>query len=175
LGRASAQYFTIALRKAAESLRDNWSFCNLSFHGQNHSRARAMKSAAKSGKRRSHLSHVDKQVGAQVKFFRMHRGLSQGELGATLGITFQQIQKYEKGTNAIATARLPSLCKALGITPNDLYGDLFNGMQKGPPAAVLPQMTTASVKAGLLLDDLPATVRGSVVRFIRTLAGGPEE
>ena len=137
-----------------------------------------MKSAAKSGqangKRRSHLSHVDKQVGAQVKFFRMHRGLSQGELGATLGITFQQIQKYEKGTNAIATARLPSLCATLGITPNDLYGDLFNGKQQ-KRAPVLPQMTTASVKAGLLLDDLPASVRGSVVRFIRTLAGDPEE
>jgi DNA-binding Xre family transcriptional regulator len=48
--------------------------------------------------------------------------MSQTELGKSLGVTFQQIQKYEKGTNAIASTRIPDLCRALKITPNDLFG-----------------------------------------------------
>ena len=75
--------------------------------------------------KRRGLGHIDEEVGARVRQYRLRKGLSQTTLADAIGVTFQQIQKYEKGTNAIATARLPMLCDVLGITPNDLYGDLF--------------------------------------------------
>ena len=41
-------------------------------------------------------------------------------LGSALGVTFQQIQKYEHGTNAVASTRISDLCRTLEMTPNDL-------------------------------------------------------
>jgi transcriptional regulator with XRE-family HTH domain len=72
-------------------------------------------------KRRHGLEHVDRQVGAVIRRFRLARGMSQEKLASALDVSFQQIQKYENGSNAVATTRLPALCKALGISPNDLY------------------------------------------------------
>jgi transcriptional regulator with XRE-family HTH domain len=53
--------------------------------------------------------------------FRIARGLSQTELGNAVGVTFQQIQKYEKGKNAIAPGRLRQMCGILGVTPAEIY------------------------------------------------------
>ena len=63
----------------------------------------------------------DRQLGNRLRQLRFTRGMSQTELGNALGISFQQIQKYENGTNAIASTRIPALCKALGINPEELY------------------------------------------------------
>src|SRR5207237_5643960 len=49
---------------------------------------------------------VDKHVGGRVRMRRMMLGVSQEKLGAGLGLTFQQVQKYEKGTNRISASRL---------------------------------------------------------------------
>jgi transcriptional regulator with XRE-family HTH domain len=53
---------------------------------------------------------------------RVKLGMSQTELGDALGVTFQQIQKYELGKNAVASTRIADLCRALEMTPNDLFG-----------------------------------------------------
>jgi len=74
---------------------------------------------------RGRHTDIDKKVGARIKLLRLERGLSQEQLGDALGLTFQQIQKYEKGTNAVASTRIPLLCKILKIEPNDLFR--FNG------------------------------------------------
>ncbi len=58
---------------------------------------------------------VDLHVGMRLKLRRQMLELSQNELGQRLGITFQQIQKYEKGTNRIGASRLYELAKALNI------------------------------------------------------------
>jgi transcriptional regulator with XRE-family HTH domain len=50
---------------------------------------------------------VDKHVGSRVRMRRKMLNMSQGKLGAGLGITFQQVQKYENGTNRISASRLP--------------------------------------------------------------------
>jgi transcriptional regulator with XRE-family HTH domain len=48
--------------------------------------------------------------------------MSQSELGKALGMAFQQIQKYENGTNAVAATRIGELCRVLEIFPNELFG-----------------------------------------------------
>ena len=61
---------------------------------------------------------IDKHVGSRVRMRRMMLGMSQTKLGDALGITFQQVQKYEKGTNRIPTttaaAAIPSNSAAKG-------------------------------------------------------------
>jgi transcriptional regulator with XRE-family HTH domain len=65
---------------------------------------------------------IDKKIGSVIRIRRIKLGMSQGELDKALGVTFQQIQKYENGANAIASTRIPDLCKILEMTPNDLFG-----------------------------------------------------
>jgi transcriptional regulator with XRE-family HTH domain len=56
---------------------------------------------------------IDKHVGARVRMRRMLIGMSQEKLGDALGLTFQQIQKYEKGSNRISASRLQQISEAL--------------------------------------------------------------
>jgi transcriptional regulator with XRE-family HTH domain len=56
---------------------------------------------------------IDKHVGARVRMKRMLSGMSQEKLGEALGLTFQQIQKYEKGANRISASRLQQISEAL--------------------------------------------------------------
>jgi transcriptional regulator with XRE-family HTH domain len=58
---------------------------------------------------------VDKHVGSRVRMRRLMLGMSQEELGDKLGISFQQVQKYEKGTNRISASRLHEMSEILQV------------------------------------------------------------
>lgn len=58
---------------------------------------------------------IDIEVGTKVCHYRRARGISQAQLGETLGITFQQVQKYEKGTNRISASKLVLIARALRV------------------------------------------------------------
>ena len=58
---------------------------------------------------------VDKLVGQNIRIFRKTKGLSQTTLGNALGITFQQIQKYENGVNRVGSGRVAKIAKVLGV------------------------------------------------------------
>jgi len=58
---------------------------------------------------------IDRHVGARVRMRRMLLGMSQEKLGEALGLTFQQVQKYEKGTNRISASRLQQISETLNI------------------------------------------------------------
>jgi|tagenome__1003787_1003787.scaffolds.fasta_scaffold14653889_1 transcriptional regulator with XRE-family HTH domain len=68
---------------------------------------------------------IDRVVGQRLRTLRQAAGMSQGALGQASGITFQQIQKYEKGTNRISVGRLVHLAKALGTTTAVLLAEPF--------------------------------------------------
>lgn len=65
------------------------------------------------GKKRT-LDQTDIFVGARVRFYRRQKSMSQTDLGGQLGLTFQQVQKYEKGTNRIGAGRLAAIARILG-------------------------------------------------------------
>jgi len=71
-------------------------------------------------------TEVDVFVGAQLKFLRKSAGLSQTEFANQVGVTFQQIQKYERGANRIGASRLWSLCQVFNVKP----GRFFDGVEK---------------------------------------------
>src|SRR5262245_60591158 len=64
---------------------------------------------------------IDVHVGSRVRFRRMLLGMSQEKLGEKLGLTFQQVQKYEKGINRIGASRLFDLAQVLGVTVQFFY------------------------------------------------------
>jgi transcriptional regulator with XRE-family HTH domain len=128
----------------------------------------AKKQRSARGKRRPGLERVDAEVGANLREHRIRAGLSQTEVGTKAGVTFQQIQKYENGLNAIATARLPALCQALNISPNDLFGSLFQtGRTREPP----PQLSSFAVKLALAIEQLPRGGRSAVAELVKAWTG----
>jgi transcriptional regulator with XRE-family HTH domain len=58
---------------------------------------------------------IDKHVGHRIRLRRMMLGMSQGTLGTALGLTFQQVQKYEKGANRVGASRLQQISQALQV------------------------------------------------------------
>ena len=66
---------------------------------------------------------VDKYVGSRVRMRRIMLGMSQEKLGESLGITFQQIQKYEKGTNRVGASRLQNISAILNVPVSFFFED----------------------------------------------------
>lgn len=58
---------------------------------------------------------IDRHVGSRIRMRRMLSGVSQEKLGESLGLTFQQIQKYEKGANRVSASRLQQIAKVLEV------------------------------------------------------------
>lgn len=65
---------------------------------------------------------VDVEVGARVRLRRKLIGMSQDTLGKSIGVTFQQVQKYEKGTNRIGSSRLHQIARVLNTSVASLFG-----------------------------------------------------
>ncbi|WP_191555768.1 helix-turn-helix domain-containing protein [Brevundimonas aurantiaca] len=68
-------------------------------------------------------SDIDTKIGANVRHRREALGITQAQLGQSVGVTFQQIQKYERGANRISAAALLKIANALECSVADLYGD----------------------------------------------------
>ena len=75
---------------------------------------------------------VDRFIGARVRMRRVLAGMSQEKLGEALGITFQQIQKYEKGTNRISVSRLHQIAGILGVPVSTFYEGAPEGGEAAP-------------------------------------------
>lgn len=65
---------------------------------------------------------LDTAIGARLRAYRQAKDLTQSAIGQSLGVTFQQIQKYENGKNRISGSSIVAICRALNITPNELLG-----------------------------------------------------
>ena len=73
---------------------------------------------------------IDKEIGSRMRMRRMLIGMSQEKLGEMLGLTFQQVQKYEKGTNRISVGRMIDIANVLGVE----IGFFFEGLSGGKKA-----------------------------------------
>lgn len=74
---------------------------------------------------------IDIHVGGRVRLRRMLLGMSQEKLGERLGLTFQQIQKYEKGVNRIGASRLFDMAHVLGVPVQFFYEEAPTGVTPG--------------------------------------------
>jgi transcriptional regulator with XRE-family HTH domain len=81
------------------------------------------------------LSRIDAEIGRRLRECRKAAGLSQTQLGEPIGVSFQQIQKYERGTNRISCSAAVALCAVLEIDPAKLFG----GVQAAAAGGDLPR------------------------------------
>ncbi|XGA07968.1 MAG: helix-turn-helix transcriptional regulator [Wolbachia endosymbiont of Xenopsylla cheopis] len=85
-----------------------------------------------SGDRKVKNKEVDKYIGKKIKESRLIKKMTQSDLGQEISLTFQQVQKYEKGINCISASRLYYLAKVLEIDVNDFFPkDVFQKEQAG--------------------------------------------
>lgn len=80
---------------------------------------------------RKHPDPKDVEVGRRVRAFRLNKGLSQEKLGDELGITFQQVQKYEKGVNRIGAGRLQRISEILGVPVSEFFATSASASSAG--------------------------------------------
>jgi len=80
---------------------------------------------------------LDIEVGRRVRSLRLEKGMSQEKLGNQLALTFQQIQKYENGTNRIGAAKLQRIAQILGVSVSALYPDPVPAGQNSQEVAEL--------------------------------------
>ncbi len=79
-------------------------------------------------------SPVDVHVGARVRLRRTLLGMTQTTLGDALGLTFQQVQKYERGTNRVSASRLYDLSRVLDMSIEHFFEDMPPEVAARPPA-----------------------------------------
>ena len=110
-----------------------------------------MKSASETVAAKKAPNPIDRHVGSRVRMRRMMLGMSQEKLGDALGLTFQQVQKYEKGTNRIGASRLQQISEILQVPVSFFFegaptqpGALPGGMSEAPSPAYVSDFLATS-------------------------------
>lgn len=127
---------------------------------------------------------IDIHVGSRIRLRRTMLGMSQEKLGEALGITFQQIQKYEKGTNRVGASRLQNISTILNVPVSFFFEDA-----PGDPSTGQPGMAEAN-SSNYVVDFLSSSeglqlnrafikipdpkVRRKLVDLVKSLASEPD-
>jgi transcriptional regulator with XRE-family HTH domain len=131
---------------------------------------------------------IDIHVGSRVRLRRMMLSMSQEKLGEHLGITFQQIQKYEKGTNRIGASRLQAIARVMNVPVSFFFEDApFLAGTSAPEVVTAPAGFEESQSTSYVVDFLSSSeglqlnkafvrikdpkVRRKIVEMVRAMAG----
>lgn len=91
------------------------------------------------------VTEVDSHIGKRIAQRRLLLGLSQHQLAETLGLSFQQLQKYENGGNRVSASRLYQLAQVLRVPITWFYEGMDSGCRRGPRPSELSQLTDPEV------------------------------
>jgi transcriptional regulator with XRE-family HTH domain len=111
---------------------------------------------------------IDAVVGRNVRIRRMAKGFSQTQLAKRLGITFQQVQKYEKGRNRIGAGRLARIAQVLDAPLSTLLDHAGGETEAAPLAFIADRRALRLAQASDAIDDAP--IRLSFVELVEELA-----
>ncbi len=122
---------------------------------------------------------VDKYIGSRVRMRRIMLGMSQEKLGEALGLTFQQVQKYEKGANRIGAARIQQIAEILQVPVSFLFEGSPTDISKSERLSEAPSPTyvfdflatsqgLALIRAFTRITD--AKLRRSIVALVEQIA-----
>lgn len=113
---------------------------------------------------------TDVHIGGRIRARRVEMGLSQTGLADKLGITFQQVQKYESGANRISGSRLWEACNALDVEPNYFFHGLGGMVAEGstPKPAASERMRLTLFQAFNEISD--NEIRRQIVSLTQALA-----
>lgn len=123
--------------------------------------------------------HVDTHVGTQLRLVRKVRGLSQEALAERLGVTFQQVQKYERGTNRISASKLYEASQALCVPVSAFFDGLSPASSADDAGTLQPEKLVyrlLSSAPGLrlaqgFLEIRSPEVRKALANLVATMAG----
>jgi transcriptional regulator with XRE-family HTH domain len=123
---------------------------------------------------------TDKHVGARVRARRLALGMSQTKLADAIGLTFQQVQKYEKGTNRMGASRLTQIANILQVPESYFFegGPRVSAPPKGksaPPTAYVSEFVSSSDGLGLIKNFMQikdAKLRRRIVHLVERIAYG---
>lgn len=118
----------------------------------------------------SKSDRIDTQIGKNLKGYRKICGLSQKELAETVGVTFQQLQKYEKGNNRISASRLYKLAETLNVSVADFYNGIpcTTGKQ-GKESHFLNELDKKSIELILLYEEIENNdMKKALLKLIKT-------
>ena len=122
---------------------------------------------------------IDAHVGSRLRLRRTLAGMSQTELGAKIGLTFQQIQKYEKGANRIGAGRLFQFAEILGVPPSFFFDGLpatpAANSQTGGEAAESSVLSRDSMELLRAYNNIPnENVRRRILALVKSMSGDAE-
>ncbi len=106
---------------------------------------------------------IDAHVGARVRLRRTLLGLSQEKLGDALGLTFQQIQKYERGANRIGASRLFDLSRVLDVPVSFFYDDMSTDLTETTPGKIADARDHANAD-----QDLDPMAKRETLELVRS-------
>jgi transcriptional regulator with XRE-family HTH domain len=113
---------------------------------------------------------LDAMVGARISILRVSRGMSQATLAERIGVTFQQVQKYERGTTRVGASRLSQIASMLGVS----VGELFESSGAGSPGLNSPVVLLAEPGALRVLKAYARTtsprLRLCIAKLVESIA-----
>lgn len=113
---------------------------------------------------------MDTHVAGRIRTRRHLLGLTQGELASKLGLTFQQIQKYENGSNRITAGLLYYLALHLDVPITFFYDAYEQGVPRVRPSAA--EITRKEARLLRFWRDVPDDIRDQLLELIRLIGGG---
>lgn len=120
---------------------------------------------------------IDSYVGSRIRTRRQLLGLSQERLADQIGVTFQQVQKYEKGMNRVGASRLQRIAEVLGVSPSFFFqqGESEFSVNVDTPAMVDPVAEFLHSKEGLALNRAfmkinDVQLREKIVALVKAMA-----
>jgi transcriptional regulator with XRE-family HTH domain len=122
------------------------------------------------------IDAFDVRVGQRIRAYRLSRGLSQTALGEKVGVTFQQIQKYERGVNRIVVGRLKKIAAVLDTSIVELLGE-NEKVGAAPGEGLLTEVLSRPYAMRMLwaFDAIKdATQRHALVQFIESIGRASE-
>jgi transcriptional regulator with XRE-family HTH domain len=112
---------------------------------------------------------IKQEIGSRIHLLRLKNGMSQSELGRQLGVSFQQIQKYENGTNTVSSARLQTLCNILHCTPADVIAPITTEHTERKGRRILAQLSHRALRYAIRIDKLDHSQQRALDRIIAAL------
>ena len=106
---------------------------------------------------------VDKYVGSRVRMRRIMLGMSQEKLGEALGLTFQQVQKYEKGTNRVGASRIQQISEILQVPVSFLF-------EGGPSSSASAENHNEGISPAYVSDFLATSEGLALTRAFTRIA-----
>ena len=121
---------------------------------------------------RKNLNEIDKHVGARVRMQRTMKGMSQAKLGDSLDITFQQVHKYEKGSNRIGASRLHHISELLQVPVSFFFEGAPNLEGGAAKPAAMPTLSEFENKLVILVAKVKdPKLQSKILQTVRILVG----